>query len=394
MSGGGRALLCVANFKANTGYAWNFIESLYARIADHIAQHGIKTVVAYPVIPEPPRTLAGSAARAVSLETDLDSPQWFARIAEVIRKEHAQVVYFTDHAYRNWHYRQLRQAGARYILVHDHTSGERTRPWFLKRWAKQALVRVPGITADRMVTVSEYVARRQREISMVPAERVRRVWNGMPVVQINPAERLKARETLGLTPEDVAVFCACRATPEKGVAHLLRAFERVLSQPTSQGRDRRPILFYAGAGPQLAELEALHAGLPSKARIKLLGYRTDVPLLLPGADIVAVPSVWQDAFPTSVLESLARGMPVVATAVGGIPEMIQDGVTGLLVPPADELALARALAELLADPERAAKLGQAAQLDVGKRFRPEEQVRVLTALVEEGFGSVCDAVRD
>lgn len=384
-------LLCVANFKANTGYAWDFIESLYARIADHIAGHGIQTVVAYPNIPDPPRTLAGSAARAVSLGTALDSPQWFERIADVIRKENAQVVYLTDHPYRNWNYRRLRQAGARYILVHDHTSGERTAPWFLKRWAKQMLVRVPGITADRMVTVSEYVARRQREISMVPAERVRRVWNGMRIVPADAGKRQQARELLGLKPEDVAVFCACRATPEKGVAHLLRAFDRVSAQGAPQSC--RPVLFYAGAGPQLAELEALHAGLESKSRIKLLGYRTDVPLLLAGADIVAVPSVWQDAFPTSVLESLARGMPVVATAVGGIPEMIKDGVTGLLVPPADEAALAQALSKLLADPARAAQLGQAAQKDVEQRFRPEEQVRVLTALVEEGFGSVCEAVR-
>jgi glycosyltransferase involved in cell wall biosynthesis len=385
-------LLCVANFKANTGYAWDFIESLYARIADHIAGHGIQTVVAYPNIPEPPRTLQGSAARAVSLGTALDSPQWLDCIADVIRQEKVQVVYLTDHPYRNWKYRQLRQAGAQYILVHDHTSGERTRPWFLKRWAKQMLVQVPGITADRMVTVSEYVARRQREISMVPAERVRRVWNGMRVVPADAASRQQAREVLGLASEDVAVFCACRATPEKGVAHLLRAFDRMLSQSSRQNGG--PILFYAGAGPQLAELEALHASLASKSRIKLLGYRTDVPLLLAGADIVAVPSVWQDAFPTSVLESLARGMPVVATAVGGIPEMIQNGVTGLLVPPADEAALARALGELLADPARAAKLGAAAQKDVEQRFRPEEQVRVLTALVEEGFGSVCEAVRD
>ena len=69
-----RSLLCVGNFPANTGYAWDFIESLYVGIADHLATKGIKTFVAYPAIPEAPRTLEGSAAQPVCLDILLSSP--------------------------------------------------------------------------------------------------------------------------------------------------------------------------------------------------------------------------------------------------------------------------------------------------------------------------------
>jgi glycosyltransferase involved in cell wall biosynthesis len=98
-----------------------------------------------------------------------------------------------------------------------------------------------------------------------------------------------------------------------------------------------------------------------------------------------VPSL-QDAFPTAVLEALLRARPVVASRVGGIPEMIADGVTGLLVPAGDERALAAALRSLLQDPARARQLGQAARAAAAERFRPERQVQEIAAELALGFG--------
>jgi len=102
--------------------------------------------------------------------------------------------------------------------------------------------------------------------------------------------------------------------------------------------------------------------------------------------------VWQDAFPNAVLETMALGKAVIATSVGGIPDMIEDGVSGLLVPPGDETALTAAIVALLSDPARRSALGEAARERVAAHFTLSEQASRLTALIEEGFGAPCGAV--
>ena len=384
-------LLCVANFPANTGYAWDYIERVYARIADHLASHGVRTLVAYPEIVEPPRTLAGSAAEPVVLDVTFDEAAALRATEEFIRREGVRTVYLTDRPARSRFYRRLRRAGARWIVVHDRSSGERTHPRGLRRAAKWLLARVPGATADVVVAVSNYVARRQVEVGLVPASRVVRVWNGMalPPAADSSAIHPRALSALGIGADRLVVACACRAAPEKGVHHLLRAFDRVTRD--ERLKDRHPLLLYAGDGPQMGELLELRERLPAREDIRLIGYFPKAAALLAEADVCVVPSVWQDAFPNAVLETMASGKAVIATAVGGIPDMIEDGVSGLLVPPGDEAALAAAIAGLLGDPARRSALGHAARERVAARFTLTEQVSRLTALIEQGFGVRCGA---
>jgi len=99
-----------------------------------------------------------------------------------------------------------------------------------------------------------------------------------------------------------------------------------------------------------------------------------------------VPWLWQDAFPSSVLEPMSRGKPVVASAVGGIPEMIEPGVSGLLLPPGDVEQMARAIGQLLRDPSRAERIGREAKDQIRERFTPERQVNALVELFEARTG--------
>lgn len=373
-------LLCVANFPTNTGFAWTFIEGLYAAVGNRLASEGVQTLVAYPSIPAPPDSLQGSACEALELSLVPESPSGLLRLLGTIRRLGARTIWFTDRQTWHWTYPLLRLAGVKRIVVHDHTSGERTTPSPLRRTVKWLVARLPFVTADLVVTVSDYVARRQREVAMTPPDRVRRIWNGLtiPRKEITP-------ERCGFPAARTLILCACRATPEKGVADLLAAFDRLPRDPARPAES--PILLYAGNGPQLEDLERIRREMAHGDDVRFLGYRPDVPQLMAGADLCVIPSVWQDAFPLAVLEAMAMGKPIVATAVGGIPEMIDSQEVGLLVPPSDPDRLAAAIQRLLADPAERKGMGIASKRRVAETFRREDQISALIACLRPGLGS-------
>jgi glycosyltransferase involved in cell wall biosynthesis len=377
-------VLCLANYAANTGYAWDYIESLFARVADRVAPRGVTTFVAYPAIDSPPRPLRGSAAKWVVLDTSLETARSRRAVCEFIRREQVRVIYLVDRSVWSWAYPQLKWAGARRLIVYDHTSGERERPGHVRRLAKWLLLRVPGLRGDIVAAVSEYVARRHREVGQVPRRRVVRVYNGIEVPADAPAHGRDVLARLGLPGGRPVIVCACRATVEKGVAHLLRAFERVAADPRPP--EQRPILLYLGGGPHFDSLMELRNSLRARDDVILAGPRQDAKDFIAAGDICVVPSIWQEACPLGVLEPMAYGKPVVGTKVGGIPELIEDAVTGLLVAPGDEVALADALRALLADPQRAARMGVEGRARVVREFNPRLQESQLVALVEEGLG--------
>jgi len=369
-------VLFVANFPANTGYAWDFIEGLFAGMATRLAQIGVRAFVAYPAMTASPRALQGTPARPITLDARLETVASLRQTLAFARRERVDLLYLIDRPARSPFYPLLRAAGVRTILVHDHTSGAGTVPRGLKRLAKGMLARVPGLTADRVIAVSDFVAERQRTVGMVPAERVTRVWNSVMIQPHADSSRTRhARRALGLDEHVPIIACTCRATPEKGVDNLFRSFDRLAASDA--------LLLYAGDGPAFASLQALRDSLPSRDRIRLYGYRPDRELLLEAADVCVVPSVWDEAFGLAALEAMSRAKPVVATAVGGIPEVIQAGVTGMLVPPGDEARLAAAIAALLSDRAAGARIGSYARDDVAARFTAETQLVRLTELVTE-----------
>ena len=139
-----------------------------------------------------------------------------------------------------------------------------------------------------------------------------------------------------------------------------------------------------GDGPRRAALEALVAEKHLEERVSFLGHREDVPALLQEADIFVLPSR-SEAFPNGAIEAMAAGLPVIASAVGGLLDLIQDGRTGILVQPGDPDDLAAALRRLLADPPRAARIGAAAKAEAAQRFSFERMVGAFETLYMAGL---------
>ena len=373
------SVLCVANFPANTGYAWDFIESLFAGIANHLDNVGVRTWVAYPEIGEPPQPLFGSAARAIALAVRPDDPTTLPAALRFIRKHNVKVVYLADQP--AWHpaYLLMRMAGARRIIAHDHTSGERTVPTGIKRIVKLALRRAfSGMFADVVIGVSDYVTRRKIEVDMVPRGRVRRIWNSLALPPRDDHAREKLRAEFRLTEDTAVVICACRASQYKGVDYLMRAFDRVQCDA---------VLVYMGDGPDLCRLEQIRSGLRNSNRVVFAGYRADARELIAGADVCVVPSLWQEAFGLAALEPMARSVAVVATRVGGIPEVVVDGETGILVSPGDEAAMTKALNSLLANPAERRRLGDNGRRRAEQHFSIDREIAELVSIIEPVFAA-------
>jgi len=368
------AVLCVANFPANTGYAWDFIESLYAGLADRLAAQGRKVWVAYPEVREVPRTLAGSAAKPVQLTVRPNRPGSAMATIRFIRDHGIEVLYLADQP--AWHpaYALLKIAGIKRIIAHDHTSGTRTVPKGLKRLLKLGVRRTLSFMfADVVIAVSDFVARRKVEVDLVPRARVRRIWNSLLIPEVNSEARRELRDAFGLGADVLVVLCACRAAREKGVEHLIRAFEQI-SQPA--------VLVYMGDGPDFVRLERMRLQSSAKGRVIFAGYRPDAKRLMEGADVCVVPSVWEEAFGLAALEPMARGVPVIATSVGGIPEVVIDGETGMLVPPADPGALAHALESMLEDASLRGRMGEEGRARAAQHFSLSGEIEQLTQLIE------------
>jgi len=217
----------------------------------------------------------------------------------------------------------------------------------------------------------------------VPAERVVVIHNGVDPERFRPPsqdERTRARRELGI-PEDayVAVIVAA-LRPEKNHPMLIRAAARL------RRADRPFILLVVGEGGEGDALRRLAGSLDLGETVRFLGRRPDVPEVLAAADLSVLcshPVV--ETFPLSVLESMACGLPVVATAVGSVPEMIEDGSTGVLVPPGDEDALTEAVDGLGLDPSLRREMGARARSLVVERFSEETMIdsyaRMLRGLV-------------
>jgi sugar transferase (PEP-CTERM/EpsH1 system associated) len=194
----------------------------------------------------------------------------------------------------------------------------------------------------------------------VPARKVTQICNGVDTETFTPLRRESVRSALGIAQDQLVIGTVGRLDPVKDHRSLIQAFSRL--RP-----DRRHLLFIVGDGPTRAALDRLRLEVGLGDQIHLLGERNDVSLLLPALDIFVLPSL-AEGISNAILEAMASGLPVVATRVGGNPELVQDGVTGTLVPPRSSEALAAALAGYLADPTLIRTHGDAGRLRAVREF--------------------------
>ena len=226
--------------------------------------------------------------------------------------------------------------------------------------------------ARRVIAVSDVTRTHYLQRARLRPERVVTVYNGIDPTgfQITPEQAAEARAELGLAPGDPVLVTVAVQREPKGIQYMLAALPEVAAA--------FPAVRYllVGDGPHRPALEEQVRRLGLTGRVVFAGARDDVARMLAAADLFVLPSL-TEALPTVVAEAMAAGRPIVATTVGGIPEMVRHGDAALLVPPADPDALAAAVCRLLANPRQAAAMGRSGRRLVAARFDIRTQARAL-----------------
>ena len=272
-----------------------------------------------------------------------------------------------------------RLGGARAVVATKHAPDEfRTRRTW-KRIPFLLLERLAYEMEDAVVVVSEGLASFLETAERLPRRKMVVIGHGIEPVERVPS-REQARRALGIEAKGPLLGVVGRLSSEKGQGVLLGALPEILAAfPLAA-------CALAGDGPARADLESEAKRLGLGDRVLFLGHRRDVPAVLAALDLFVQPSLYE-GFGLSLLEAMAAGLPIVASRVGGIPELLEDGRTGLLVPPQDPAALARAILRLLRDRDLAQRLSGAARLralDRHSMAQATESVDALYRRVLEG----------
>lgn len=269
-------------------------------------------------------------------------------------------------------------------------SGKHNDEQVLKRLPVSLAHGVLGRLPLRTIALSSHVADFVSRHGRIPRERIEVIHYGIDpepferARQAPAAERSALRAELGFGAADVLFVCVARFAPQKAHDVLLRAFAEARAKSAA-----RLGLILVGDDPfgdGRLRAERVAAELDLGADVVFTGIRRDVPALMAASEVFAMSSLWE-GLGLVFLEAMATRLPVLSTRVSAIPEVVLDGETGLLVPPADAGSLAAAMVELAGDPELRARLGSAGADRVREHFGLDRMVEQTLAVYERVLGS-------
>jgi glycosyltransferase involved in cell wall biosynthesis len=305
----------------------------------------------------------GFPVHALHRRPGLDG-QVILALAAVLRRERVDLI--QAHQYTPFLYslvaRRLWRRPSILFTEHGRLFPDYRRP---KRvWANRLLLE----RRDRVVAVGEAVRQALFMNEGIPKERVTVIYNGTDTqahaASVPDQKSLRAEIRVG--PRDLLILQVARLDPIKDHATGLRTLEHVVWHR----RDARLVL--VGEGPERTSIERIVQERNLAPYVRLLGLRTDIPRLMQSANVFLLTSV-SEGIPLTVIEAMASGLPIVATRVGGLAELVDDGLTGILVPAGDDAALADAILRLARDPPLCQQMGQLGR-DRANRFFSESQM--------------------
>lgn len=285
----------------------------------------------------------------------------------------------------------IRLAGVRRIVHAEHgrdvtdPKGDNPRYLRLRRWMAPFIGRFVAVSRDLQRWLVERARIRPDKVTCIP--------NGIDVAAFDVARvRPQPRVLLGefAPPGSVLIANVARLDKVKDQAGLLTAFRLLEERAGQRGADFRLII--VGGGPEHEALQRRIEQLGLTLTVRLLGNRSDVAALLAESDVFVLSSI-AEGMPLTLLEAMASGLPVVATEVGGVASLVENGTTGTLVPPGDAPALAEALDPYIADEALRRRHGDAGRARATARFSLNAMLSAYTALYDELLGRQASALQ-
>ncbi|MFZ5918887.1 MAG: glycosyltransferase family 4 protein [Chloroflexota bacterium] len=312
----------------------------------------------------------GVEVARLPIRADLDPPLLW-RLARFLRTAKPDIVH--THLIHGDLYGTLaaRLAGVPAVVSTKHNDNAFRRRGFYA-WLDRALAR----QQDRIITISHHLKRFCVEVERLPAEKITPIHYGLDAdafLRVQSGEDV--RHEFGIPSGAPLIGVVGRLIEQKGHRYLLAALAHVVEAlPAAH-------LLIAGDGALRPALEQQVADLALAKRVTFTGWRRDVTRIMAAIDVLVMPSLWE-GFGLVLLEAMAASRPVVASQVSAIPEIVAHGETGLLVPPKDAAALARALLTLLREPSRAQAMGRRGRQRLAQQFTVGRMVEQTQAVYE------------
>lgn len=303
---------------------------------------------------------AGFTAHVFSMNNKLDiKPIW--QMAELIRKENYNIVH--THGVRANLLGRLaaKKAGCAHIVTTVHSVLAFDYNKAIVRYINKICERLTRGITERFITVCKMLER-HLVAEGIPGEKIVTIHNGIEIQNYTPElSGLHIRHEFGIDPDKIVIGVIARLHPVKGHKYLLKSVAELVKI------NQKVVLLLAGTGPCRKELEDIALNLGIKNNIIFAGFRKDIPEIISASDFLVLPSL-SEGLSLTIVEGMAMKKAVIATAVGGTPEIITSGHDGLLVSPADESSLKEAIQRLIDNPDFADNLGIEARKTVESRF--------------------------
>ncbi len=293
------------------------------------------------------------------------------RLYKLFRKARVEVV--QTHHFNQLFYSALgaRLSGAR--IIHTEHSIE-----CFKRRRLRVALRILSLFCDKVIAIGRDGAEVLREQVGIPSDKLEIIRAGVDTSAFSESKS-EARRALALGETDRVVTIVARLFPEKNHRLLLEAFAEVTR------RMENAKLLVVGEGVERDSIQKEISRLGLDRNVQMLGVRRDVARILAASDVFVLSSD-REGLPIAVLEAMSAGLPVVASSVGDLPSVVRDKETGLLFPPKDARALARALIEVLSDPERAARMGARGQRLASENYGLRSMIGRFETIYSNGSG--------
>ncbi len=281
-------------------------------------------------------------------------------------------------------------AGCRHqvLTVHNFIAYDEVSPArrIMYRYGEKLLSRV----TSRIITVSRALKDDLATNFRIPPAKITHIYNGIDASRyLQEQDKTAARASYGIAPGQLVVGTLARMAPQKGLNYLVEAIPLVNAALSRQGKEpgQAADVFFiiAGEGPLRPELEELASRLGVRDRVLFPGYVQDIRGLFACFDLFVIPSI-AEGLSITTIEAMASGLPVVAAAVGGLPELVRSGETGYLVRPRDAGELAAAVVRLLTDPPARIRFGLHGRLSVGRQFSIDRMLEETKAVYDQVLG--------